>query len=112
MITKGGNYGWPIYEGPYPYKPANAPERSTSSSSKSLIFPVMGYNHSEAYKTIGSASIIGGYFYRSQTDPCLYGRFASLFFANKLETQYVCTVSFAQPGFKSNFQVLVHRLIS
>ncbi|XP_016566746.2 HIPL2 protein-like [Capsicum annuum] len=75
MITKGGNYGWPIYEGPYPYKPANAPERSTSSSSKSLIFPVMGYNHSEAYKTIGSASIIGGYFYRSQTDPCLYGRY-------------------------------------
>lgn len=77
MITKGGNYGWPVYEGRYLFKPANAQEGSISnSSSNSLRFPVMGYNHSETCKTIGSASIIGGYFYRSQTDPCLYGRFA------------------------------------
>ncbi|XP_019224940.1 PREDICTED: HIPL1 protein-like [Nicotiana attenuata] len=75
MITKGGNYGWSIYEGPYTYKPSNATKGSTFSSSNSLIFPVMGYNHSEADKNIGSASITGGYFYRSQTDPCLYGRY-------------------------------------
>lgn len=80
MITKGGNYGWPVYEGPYPFKPANSKEGSTcNSSSNGPIFPVMGYNHSETHKKIGSASIIGGYFYRSQTDPCLYGRFASRF---------------------------------
>nr|XP_033515136.1 HIPL2 protein-like isoform X1 [Nicotiana tomentosiformis]XP_033515137.1 HIPL2 protein-like isoform X1 [Nicotiana tomentosiformis] len=75
MITKGGNYGWSIYEGPYPYKPSNATKESTCSSSNSLIFTVRGYNHSEADKTIGSASITGGYFCRSQTDPCLYGRY-------------------------------------
>ncbi|XP_009762101.1 HIPL1 protein-like [Nicotiana sylvestris] len=75
MITKGGNYGWSIYEGPYPYKPSNATKGSTFSNSKSLIFPVMGYKHSEADTTIGSASITGGYFYRSHTDPCLYGRY-------------------------------------
>ncbi|KAA8542593.1 hypothetical protein F0562_023745 [Nyssa sinensis] len=40
-----------------------------------LIFPVMGYNHSEANNNEGSASITGGYFYRSMTDPCMYGRY-------------------------------------
>lgn len=95
MITKGGNYGWPVYEGPYLFKPANAREGSTSnSSSNSLIFPVMGYNHPETYKTIGSASIIGGYFYRSQTDPCLYGRFASLFSLLKNLKLYSCVYCF------------------
>ncbi|CAN4088172.1 unnamed protein product [Withania somnifera] len=79
MITKGGNYGWPIYEGPYPFKPANDQEGSTSARSNSPIFPVMGYNHSETNKTIGSASIIGRYFYRSQTDPCLYGRYLYIY---------------------------------
>ncbi|PQQ06731.1 HIPL1 protein [Prunus yedoensis var. nudiflora] len=30
----------------------------------------MGYNHSDVNKAEGSASITGGYFYRSTTDPC------------------------------------------
>lgn len=39
------------------------------------VFPVMGYNHSALTSDMGSASITGGFFYRSKTDPCLYGRY-------------------------------------
>lgn len=69
IVTKGGNYGWSIYEGPQILNHAN-----TSSNVNTFIFPVSGYNHSTVDKNSGSASIIGGYFYRSMTDPCMYGR--------------------------------------
>lgn len=74
IISKGGNYGWRIYEGPYPFNPASSPGGNTSVNSINPIPPVMGYNHSEVNKKIGSASIIGGHFYRSNTDPCMFGR--------------------------------------
>ncbi|KAL6637106.1 hypothetical protein ACP70R_024678 [Stipagrostis hirtigluma subsp. patula] len=75
LITKGGNYGWRVYEGPYIYHPQWSPGGNTSLDSINAIFPVMGYNHSAVNKNIGSASIIGGYVYRGSTDPCLYGRY-------------------------------------
>lgn len=75
MITKYGNYGWRVYEGPYVYTPPTTPGGNTSAKFTSLIFPVMGYNHSDVNINEGSASITGGYFYRSMTDPCLYGRY-------------------------------------
>ncbi|XP_015882685.2 HIPL1 protein [Ziziphus jujuba] len=75
VITKGGNYGWRVYEGPYPFNPTQTPGGNTSVNSISPIFPVLGYNHSEVNKNEGSASITGGYFYRSKTDPCMYGRY-------------------------------------
>lgn len=34
----------------------------------------MGYNHSSVNKQENAASVTGGYFYRSTTDPCMYGR--------------------------------------
>lgn len=71
LITKGGNYGWRLYEGPYPF---NLTGGNTTLQSTSLIFPVLGYNHSEVNKKEGSASITGGYVYRSKTDPCMYER--------------------------------------
>lgn len=74
VITKGGNYGWRVYEGPYLFTPTQTPGGNTSVKSISPIFPVLGYNHSEVNKKEGSASITGGYFYRSKTDPCMYGR--------------------------------------
>ncbi|CAB4305469.1 unnamed protein product [Prunus armeniaca] len=74
IITKGGNYGWRIYEGPSPYNP-QSPGGNTSATSINPIFPVMGYNHSDVNKAEGSASITGGYFYRSTTDPCMHGRY-------------------------------------
>ncbi|XP_065876827.1 HIPL1 protein-like isoform X2 [Euphorbia lathyris] len=75
IITKGGNYGWRVYEGSYVYNPQSSPGGNTPPNSINPIFPVMGYNHSEVNKNEGSASITGGYFYRSQTDPCMYGRY-------------------------------------
>lgn len=73
LITKNGNYGWRVYEGPYLYNPPKAPGGNTSAKSINPIFPVMGYNHSAVNKNEGSASITGGYFYRAETDPCTYG---------------------------------------
>ncbi|CAA0826794.1 HIPL1 protein [Striga hermonthica] len=75
LITKNGNYGWRAFEGPYPYTPPQTPGGNTSISSIRPIFPVMGYNHSEVNSNEGSASITGGYFYRSMADPCMHGRY-------------------------------------
>uniref|UniRef100_A0A803QM37 Glucose/Sorbosone dehydrogenase domain-containing protein n=1 Tax=Cannabis sativa TaxID=3483 RepID=A0A803QM37_CANSA len=75
IVSKGGNYGWRVYEGPFLYNPPKSPGGNTTSSAIKPIFPIMGYNHSEINKAEGSASITGGYFYRSKTDPCMYGRY-------------------------------------
>ncbi|XP_042487810.1 HIPL1 protein-like [Macadamia integrifolia] len=77
LITKGGNYGWRVYEGPYAYNPHVSPGGNTSANSINPIFPVMGYDHSTVNQNLqtGGAAIIGGYFYRSMSDPCTYGRY-------------------------------------
>ncbi|XVE57034.1 hypothetical protein DITRI_Ditri04bG0059100 [Diplodiscus trichospermus] len=75
IVTKGGNYGWRVYEGPFLFYPELSPGGSTPLSSINPIFPIIGYNHSEVDKIIGSASIIGGFFYRSLADACMYGRY-------------------------------------
>ncbi|GLU21458.1 hypothetical protein SLE2022_375960 [Rubroshorea leprosula] len=72
IVTKGGNYGWRVYKGPIPFQPATTP------SCINPIFLAMGYFHSEVDKNVGSASITGGYFYRSLTDPCMYGRYIDM----------------------------------
>lgn len=74
IITKDGNYGWRVYEGPNLYTPRESPGGNTSANSINAIFPVMGYYH-DVNVNEGSASITGGYFYRSMTDPCMYGRY-------------------------------------
>uniref|UniRef100_A0A7N0VEG4 Glucose/Sorbosone dehydrogenase domain-containing protein n=1 Tax=Kalanchoe fedtschenkoi TaxID=63787 RepID=A0A7N0VEG4_KALFE len=73
MITKGGNYGWNLYEGPYATPKADS--KNTALASLKVIDPVTGYNRSQVNKNLGSASITGGYFYRSTTDPCMTGRY-------------------------------------
>ncbi|KAL3528289.1 hypothetical protein ACH5RR_007611 [Cinchona calisaya] len=75
VITKNGNYGWRVYEGPYLYNPPSSPGGNTSVNSINPIFPVMGYNHSSVNRNEGSASITGGYFYRAEADPCTYSRY-------------------------------------
>lgn len=67
LITKGGNYGWRIYEGDRLYTPSK-------NTSINPIFPVMGYNHSDINKDEGSASITGGYFNICMNDPCMFGK--------------------------------------
>nr|XP_043617958.1 HIPL1 protein-like [Erigeron canadensis] len=75
VITKNGNYGWRVFEGSSIYTPEQSPGGNTSISSINPIFPVMGYKHSDVNKNEGSASIAGGFFYRSTTDPCLHGSY-------------------------------------
>ncbi|RCV09942.1 hypothetical protein SETIT_2G071100v2 [Setaria italica] len=75
LITKGGNYGWRVFEGPLPYTPLSTPGGNTSAASINAISPVMGYHHNAVNNNVGSASIIGGYVYRSTVDPCLNGRY-------------------------------------
>ncbi|KAL6562577.1 hipl1 protein [Orobanche gracilis] len=74
IISKGGNYGWRVYEGPLVFNPKSSPGGNTSADSIDPIFPVLGYSHANINK-LGSASISGGYVYRSQTDPCMYGSY-------------------------------------
>lgn len=74
IITKGGNYGWNIYEGPFPFNSQWSSGVNSSAESADTIFPVLAYNHSDINRIEGSAAICGGYFYRSMTDQCLYGR--------------------------------------
>ncbi|XP_039130293.1 LOW QUALITY PROTEIN: HIPL1 protein-like [Dioscorea cayenensis subsp. rotundata] len=79
LISKGGNYGWPVYEGPNRFQPIQTSQVNTtianSTNITNPIFPVMGYTHAMVNKDIGSASVIGGYAYRSMEDPCMYGRY-------------------------------------
>lgn len=74
VITKGGNYGWSTYEGHLPVDSLQ-PTKGNTSDSTDLIFPAMGYNHYDVNKKEGSAAISGGYFYRADTDPCMYGSY-------------------------------------
>lgn len=74
IITKGGNYGWPTYEGLLLFKAEQTSGGNTSANSTNMIFPALGYKHSDVSSKTGSAAISGGYFYRSMTDPCMYGR--------------------------------------
>ena len=74
LVIKGGNYGWRVFEGTQPYTPLSSPGGNTSADSINAIGPVMGYTHSSVNNNVGSASITGGYVYRSMTDPCLNGR--------------------------------------
>ncbi|KAL5722507.1 hypothetical protein ACHQM5_006022 [Ranunculus cassubicifolius] len=74
LIEKGGNYGWRVYEGTSLYTPEKSPGGNTSARSITPIFPVMGYNHS-SLNDVESASVTGGFFYRSKTDPCMSGRY-------------------------------------
>ena len=74
LITKGGNYGWRVYEGPYLSTLTESPGGNTSLNSINPIRPILGHNHSEVNTNEGSASSTGGYVNRSTTDPCMYGR--------------------------------------
>lgn len=75
IITKGGNYGWPAYEGPLLYDSKQSDTKNNTVDITNPIFPVVGYSHSDVNKKEGSAAISGGYFYRSTTDPCMYGSY-------------------------------------
>lgn len=63
IIEGGGNYGWNIMEGNHCYG-------TVTCDTKSLILPVLEYNHDE-----GDRSITGGYVYRGSDLPALSGKY-------------------------------------
>ncbi len=70
IINGGGNYGWPICEGTNHRGSAGGDPNNTRSCTGDLVPPVGGTAHST-----GSVSIIGGFVYRGNTLPGLYGQF-------------------------------------
>ncbi|KAH9606852.1 hypothetical protein KSS87_020260 [Heliosperma pusillum] len=75
VVTKGGNYGWNTFEGPILSSPRKLSAMNDSLATEDLIFPVAGYTHKQVNSKMGSAAISGGFFYRSETDPCMTGRY-------------------------------------
>jgi hypothetical protein len=72
LISKGGNYGWRVYEGFHPFAVGATPGGNTSASSINPIWPIIEYNHS--ITSHGYAAIIAGYVSHSSQDPCVYGK--------------------------------------
>lgn len=73
LISKGGNYGWRVYEGTHLFKPTSTPGGSTNPNSINAIMPIIEYTHASLpFK--GSGSITGGYVSYSTQDACAYGK--------------------------------------
>lgn len=62
IVTKGGNYGWRVWEGLHSKNPNDPP-------AKDPIKPIAEYPHSEGI------SITGGFVYRGKALPPLYGKY-------------------------------------
>ncbi|KAJ7526755.1 hypothetical protein O6H91_16G021800 [Diphasiastrum complanatum] len=75
LITKGGNYGWHIYEGTNHYVPPSSTNQSNITDSITTIPPILQYSHASVNPIKNSAAIIGGYVSHSQEDACIYGRY-------------------------------------
>ena len=63
IVTKGGNYGWRLFEGTHPYNPASG------SATKGITMPIAEYSHKEGI------SVIGGYLYNGQQLPVLKSKY-------------------------------------
>ncbi len=62
--TGGENYGWRCFEGNTSFNPSGC------GPSNSFTFPIFAYSH-----TSGDCSVIGGYVYRGNLFPALFGRY-------------------------------------
>ena len=64
LVTRGGNYGWPIMEGRHCLLPEKA------CHVEGLIMPAFEYGHDK-----GRYSVTGGYVYRGRNLPALQGNY-------------------------------------
>lgn len=65
LITKGGNYGWRLFEATHPF---NNPQKLPATK---FIVPIHEYGHTPD----GGFSITGGYVYRGTAVPALQGAY-------------------------------------
>jgi len=82
IVRAGGNYGWRIKEGTFPFHPgsptsaddswvgANSPGRPAQ-----LIDPVAEYDHTGPHDTINGEATVGGFVYRGSAVGKLAGRY-------------------------------------
>lgn len=74
-VVRGGNYGWPIREGPecqaFPDTPGLVDETCVTLS---FVAPVASYGH-PALDPQGGNSVVGGFVYRGSSQPALQGRY-------------------------------------
>jgi glucose/arabinose dehydrogenase/chitodextrinase len=70
-IVRGGNYGWPCFEGNGP-QPLYQPQSTSCPSSSSVIAPIVTYNHTTGDLNGGGTCITGGDFYTGSLYPAQY----------------------------------------
>jgi glucose/arabinose dehydrogenase len=64
LVTRGGNYGWPLMEGRHCFRPEK------DCQVEGLIMPVFEYGHEQ-----GRCSVTGGYVYRGRNVSSLQGSY-------------------------------------
>ena len=70
IVTKGGNYGWNLKEGEFRFDPENGTvSNDLTDLPENMVDPVAQYDHNEGI------SIIGGFIYRGQAIPELFGKY-------------------------------------
>jgi len=74
IIQKGGNYGWVIVEGFHcfdPFNPVTPPASclGTGPNGQPLLNPIAEYNHNDGI------AVIGGFVYRGNKSPQLFGKY-------------------------------------
>ena len=74
FIVRGGNFGWRIKEGTFPFNPANGTVSAPTGPTPGLIDPVVEYDHTEG-TVITRNAIIGGFVYRGSQVPALRGKY-------------------------------------
>ncbi|KAI3858934.1 hypothetical protein MKW98_028667 [Papaver atlanticum] len=57
IVMKSGNYGWPYFEGDFPFHSLNSSGGNNDMNYANFISHVMGYDHSHANTNEGSSSI-------------------------------------------------------
>ncbi len=67
LVEGGKNYGWNIVEGSNCFPPGS------SCDKEGLEMPIYEYRHGE--DGLGRASVTGGYVYRGERNPVLYGKY-------------------------------------
>ncbi|QDV91925.1 Quinoprotein glucose dehydrogenase B precursor [Phycisphaerae bacterium RAS2] len=80
IVTAGGNYGWRVREGTQCFNPddAGSPPASCATADNAgrpLLDPIVEYPHTDPADGPRGIAVIGGYVYRGQTVPGLFGRY-------------------------------------
>lgn len=76
LVVRGGNYGWHLKEGTFPFDPATGHVFAPAGPTRGLIDPVVEYDHTEAQPGFPQRiAIIGGYVYRGHAVKDLRGKY-------------------------------------